>query len=115
MLDAKEKDLKERAATEFEKARHENEVTRREVGWWKEEMQKMRTNMPKDGMGEEAEIYKHLVLELMLNEKLETEKLTYIASKDEMEEEFLNEARQLRELVKSKVNDGERSNQVRLF
>lgn len=45
-------------------------------------MQKMRNGLPRDGNAEDAEIYKHLVLELMLNEKLETDKLVYVASKD---------------------------------
>ncbi len=35
MIDLKEKELKERAVREFEKAALENEITRKEVTWWR--------------------------------------------------------------------------------
>lgn len=77
----------------FAKAINENEVSQKEVAWWKSNIQQTRSHFPREGRGEEAELYKHLVLELMLNERLETEKLTYQASQEEMEDEFLGEAK----------------------
>jgi hypothetical protein len=43
----------------------------------------------------------------MLSEKLETDKLTYVASESQMEEEFLKEIRELKAIVVAKVSDGE--------
>lgn len=51
----------------------------------------------------------------MLNERLEADKITYVASKDEMEHEFLNEARELKDTVKFKIEEGHQTNKLKLF
>ena len=43
----------------------------------------------------------------MLKERLETEKLTYQISPEEMEDEFLTEVKELKEAVKRRVEDKE--------
>ena len=72
MIELKHKEIKERALESFRTATVENEIGSKEIGWWRHEMQETKSRLPKDGKGEEAELYKHLVLERMLEEKLET-------------------------------------------
>ena len=85
MIEHKHKEIRERAVYEFRRAAEENQTSSQEISWWRQEMQNTRNRLPKESRNEEAELYKHLVLERMLEEKLETDKLTYIASKEEME------------------------------
>ena len=55
----------------------------------------------------------------MLKERLETEKLTYQISKEEMEDEFLTEVKELKDTVKRRVEEKEvepkDSRRLRLF
>lgn len=66
-------------------------------------MHDIRNHLPKDSKNEQAEIYKHLVMELTLNEQLETEKLTYMASKEDMEDDFILEVKDLKDTIKYKI------------
>ena len=72
MLEYKHHQVKERALTNFAKAVEENEFSTKEVSWWKDQINQTRSHFPRQGKGEDAELYKHLVLELMLKERLET-------------------------------------------
>jgi hypothetical protein len=51
----------------------------------------------------------------MLSEKLDTSKLTYTLSKDELEHMFLSEVRELKETAKSKPSENYRSTEPKLF
>ena len=119
MLEYKHHQVKERAIRNFAQAAEENEFSTKELNWWKEQIHQARSHFPRHGKGEDAELYKHLVLELMLKERLETEKLTYQISKEEMEDEFLTEVKELKDTVKRRVEEKEvepkDSRRLRLF
>ena len=119
MIELKHNQIKERAMIDFETTTSENKYTSKEVGEWRQNMQEIRGALPRDNKGEESETYKHLVMELILGEHLEAEKLTYMASKEDMEDEFLAEVRDLKETIKYKTQgngeSGDRSASRRLF
>jgi len=50
------------------------------MSWWKELLIKTRTTFPKPSLNENNEVYKHLVLDLFMQEKFDDEKLTYLLS-----------------------------------
>jgi hypothetical protein len=52
----------------------------KEVSWWRDQLVRTRTTFPKSSLNEDAEIYKHLVLNLFMQEKMDEEKLTYLPS-----------------------------------
>lgn len=93
MLDEKHRQVSERAKIEFDTALGENRFAGKEVGEWRQKMQDIRGMLPRESNNEEAEVYKHLVMELVLTEPLEGEKMTYMASREDMEDEFLGEVR----------------------
>jgi len=51
-------------------------------------------------------VYKHLVLDLFMQEKIDEEKLTYLPSGQEIRTEFLREISQLRESVEQHTGSG---------
>jgi hypothetical protein len=73
------------------------------VTWWRETLINTRGTLPKASKNEEAEIFKHLVLGLFMEDKIDLEKLTYIASSEEMRNEFLAEIVELRELIETQI------------
>lgn len=48
-----------------------NDIGMKEVSWWKEQLVKTRSTFPKASLNEDAEIYKHLVLNLFMQEKMD--------------------------------------------
>ena len=91
-----QKYLKDRVIRDLQKAGTENEITRKEIQWWRQQTSKIRNNLPRevrDGNGEQAEIYKHLVFDLMQNQRLQSDKLVYVPSKDEREYQYLTEVK----------------------
>lgn len=54
------------------------------MSWWKDLLLKTRSTLPKSSNHEETEIYKHLVLDLFMQEKIDEEKLTYLPSGQEI-------------------------------
>ena len=50
------------------------------MSWWKEMLNKTRGTFPKPSHNEDTEIYKHLVLALFMQEKIDEEKMTYLPS-----------------------------------
>lgn len=62
---------KTRIVDAFERAISTNETATQEISWWKELLAKTRTTLPKPSQSEESEVYKHLVLDLFLKEKID--------------------------------------------
>jgi len=67
-------------ADAFNRASGVNDTGLREMSWWKELLIKTRTTFPKPSLNENNEVYKHLVLDLFMQEKFDDEKLTYLLS-----------------------------------
>jgi hypothetical protein len=84
LLDQKYAETKNSIIDNFERAGVNNNTSSKEINWWKETLSNTRSNLPKASKSEESEVYKHLVLGLFLEDKLDIEKLTYIASDEEM-------------------------------
>lgn len=80
MIKRKYNETKQRVIESFERANGLNDIGMKEVSWWKEQLVKTRSTFPKASLHEDAEIYKHLVLNLFMGEKMDEEKLTYLPS-----------------------------------
>ncbi len=80
MIKRKYSETKTRVAESFERAIKLNDTSMREVSWWREVLSKTKSSFPKPSQHEDTEIYKHLVLDLFMEEKIDEEKLTYLPS-----------------------------------
>lgn len=89
MIEQKHNLTKNRAMEAFSRASATNDMGLKEISWWRELLAKTRTTLPKASMHEETEVYKHLVLDLFIQEKIDEEKLTYLPSGQEIRSEFL--------------------------
>ena len=96
MIEKKHNETRQRAIDAFGRATGVNETGLREMGWWKDLLLKTRGTLPKPSLHEETEVYKHLVLDLFMQEKIDEEKLTYLPSGQEIRSEFLREIGELR-------------------
>ena len=105
LIQYKYEQVKMRANEEFKKCLKDNEVTGKEVGTWRKKVYDMRGLLPKSSKSEEGEVYKHLVLDTVLGEPIEAEKLTYMASREDMEEDMLAESRELRRTIEAQVHE----------
>ena len=85
----------------------------REVSWWRELLAKTRSTFPKSSTHEDTEIYKHLVLNLFMQEKMDEEKLTYLPSGQEIRSEFLREIATLREVIEQQVGPSYQSEKAK--
>jgi hypothetical protein len=50
----------------FERANYLNDIGNKEVSWWRDQLVRTRSTFPKSSLNEDAETYKHLVLNLFM-------------------------------------------------
>ena len=87
----------------FQRASSLTDTGLKETHWWKELLIKTRQTFPKPSLNEHHEIYKHLVLDLFMQEKFDEEKLTYMPSTHSLRDEYLRNLVELRELLEERV------------
>lgn len=105
LIDQKHEELRQKAINWFSQSLKNTDVGLNEVTWRKNYFNGIRSSFPrKETSSHEGEIYKHLVMELLISESLDSEKLTYLASGEEMQEEFLHDARELQMLLDKNVH-----------
>jgi hypothetical protein len=73
------------------------------MAWWKDALVKTRSSFPKPSNDEGTEVYKHLVLDLFMHDKIDEEKLTYLPSGEQIRSEFLKDIVELRESIEQQV------------
>ncbi len=66
MIKRKYAETKQRVIESFERANYLNDVGNKEVSWWRDQLVRTRSTFPKSSLNEDAEIYKHLVLNLFM-------------------------------------------------
>lgn len=71
MIERKHKETRQRAIEAFDRAAGVNTTGLKEMSWWKDLLIKTRGTLPKPTLHEETEIYKHLVLDLFMQEKID--------------------------------------------
>ena len=71
LLDQKYESTKRRIIENFERASINNDTSSKEVTWWRETLINTRSTLPKASKNEEAEIFKHLVLGLFMEDKID--------------------------------------------
>jgi hypothetical protein len=103
MIQRKHSETKQRVNEAFGRATSVNDIGLREMSWWKEILLKTKSTFPKPSLHEDTEVYKHLVLDLFIHEKIDEEKLTYLPSGQEIRTEFLRQIMELREAVEQHV------------
>ena len=74
---------KARVKEAFGRAIEVNDKGASEVTWWRDTLIKTKSEFPKQ-YSEEGELYKHLVLNLFNEERIDDEKLTYLPSVDQI-------------------------------
>ncbi len=80
-----------------------NTTGTKEVIWWRDLLSKTKSNLPKATGDEQAEIYKHLALNLFMDERLDEQKLTFLPSGQQIKSEFLMEVGDLKQAVQQRV------------
>ena len=83
MIQRKHEETKIRVKESFSRAIEINDKGSKEVLWWKEALVNTKKEFPKQS-SEEAEVYKHLVLNMFNQERMDDEKLTYLPSVDQI-------------------------------
>jgi hypothetical protein len=91
MVEGKHNETKKKVIESFKKASTVNDTGLNEMAWWKDALIKTRSSFPKPSNDEGTEVYKHLVLDLFMHDKIDEEKLTYIPSGEQIRSEFLKE------------------------
>jgi hypothetical protein len=71
MINRKHQEVRERVKDTFERAINMNTMGTKEVVWWRDLLTKTKSNLPKANGDEQAEIYKHLALNLFMDERLD--------------------------------------------
>ncbi len=71
MVNIKYSQIKERISGSFERATTLNDMSNKEVSWWRDLLIKTERTLPKRSADEDAEIYKHLVLNLFMQEQID--------------------------------------------
>jgi hypothetical protein len=66
MIKRKYTETKQRVVESFERANYLNDIGNKEVSWWRDQLIRTRSTFPKSSLNEDAEIYKHLVLNLFM-------------------------------------------------
>ena len=74
---------KARVKEAFSRAIEVNDKGGGEVTWWRDMLIKTKNEFPKQ-YSEEGELYKHLVLNMFNEERIDDEKLTYLPSVDQI-------------------------------
>lgn len=84
MVQSKHNETKKRVNESFQRASSVNDTGLNEMGWWKDAIVKTRSSLPKPSNDEGTEVYKHLVLDLFMYDKIDEEKLTYLPSGEQI-------------------------------
>jgi hypothetical protein len=90
----------------FTKASRINDEGISEISWWRELLIKTKATFPKPSLHEDTEIFKHLVLDLFMQEKIDEQKLTYLPSGQEIRSDFIRQVIDLKEAIEQYVGSG---------